>query len=121
MGKVSVRTGIPLSILFALVFSHLTFAQEGGIVKIQGRVMELDLKKNTVVINERLFIWNEKTIFSDDKGKPITVEKLSAKSWVYIEGANDKAHKRWIAKKIYLLPKYINRKELHLYSFIQKD
>jgi hypothetical protein len=121
MGKVSVRTGIPLSILFALVFSHLTFAQEGGIIKIQGRVMELDLKKNTMIVNERLFIWNEKTIFSDDKDKPITVEKLSAKSWVNIEGANDKANQRLVAKKIYLLPKFIERKERYLYPFIQQN
>jgi len=81
--------------------------------------MELDLKKSMMIVNEKLFIWNPKTIFNDEKGKPITVEKLSTKSWVYIEGENDKVHKRVVAQKIYLLPKYIDRKERHRYPFMQ--
>jgi hypothetical protein len=40
----------------ALWAGSFTFAQEGGIVKIQGRVMELDLKKSRMIVNERLFI-----------------------------------------------------------------
>jgi len=31
----------------------------------------------------------------------------------------DKAHKRAVAKKIYLLPKYIDEKEKNLYPFIK--
>jgi hypothetical protein len=49
----------------------------------------------------------------------MTVDKLRAKTWVYIEGMKDNIKKRAIAEKIYLLPKYIHEKEKHLYPFIQ--
>ena len=79
------------------------------------------MKKNTVVISERIFVWDQKTTFHNEKGAPIAIEKLRTKAWVYIEGEHDEVHKRWVAKKVYLLPKYINRKELHLYPFIEKN
>ena len=113
--------GIPFILSFLLILPALTFSAERDSIKIQGFVMELNLKKSTLVVNEKMFIWNEKTVFNDEKGSPVKLEKLKAKSWVYIEGENDRANKRWIAKKIYLLPKYIDRKELRLYPFIQKD
>jgi len=114
--------GVPFIISFLFVFSSaLTFSAERDSIKIQGIVMELNLKNSTLVVNEKTFIWNEKTVFNNEKGAPVKLEQLKAKAWVYIEGENDRAHKRWIAKKIYLLPKYINRKELHLYPFIEKD
>jgi len=87
----------------------------------QGVVMSLDLKKSTVVINEMTFVWDQQTTFHNEAGSPITIDKLRTKGWVYIEGENDKAHKRWVAKKIYLLPRFIKSKELHLYPFIQQD
>jgi hypothetical protein len=87
----------------------------------QGVVMSLDLKKSTVVINEKTFVWDQQTTFYNEAGSPITIDKLRTKGWVYIEGENDKAHKRWVAKKIYLLPKFIGSKELHLYPFIEQN
>jgi len=115
------KKGIFLSIFFLLFFSVLTFAEDVNIVKIQGVVMSLDLKKNTVVINEKTFIWDQNTTFHNEVGSPITIDKLRTKGWVYIEGENDRAHKRWVAKKIYLLPKFIDSKQRHLYPFIQQD
>jgi hypothetical protein len=115
------KKGISLTVFFLLVFSALTFGAEIGIIKMQGVVMELDLKKGTVVISEKTFVWDQKTAFYNDKGSPIKVDSLKTKGWVYIEGENDKANKRWVAKKIYLLPKYIEGKERHLYPFIQQN
>ena len=113
--------GVPFIISFLLIFSALTFSAERDSVKTQGIVMELNLKNNTFVVNEKRFLWNGQTALNNEKGTPVKLEQLKAKSWVYIEGDYDKAHNRWIAKKVYLLPKYIDRKELHLYPFIQKD
>ncbi len=125
MRKSFFAKGISLTIFFLMLFCALTFAADKNadknIVRVQGRIMELDLKKGTMVISERMFVWDQKTTFHNEKGAPVTIEKLRIKAWVYIEGENDEVHKRWVAKKVYLLPKYIGRKERHLYSFIPED
>jgi hypothetical protein len=83
--------------------------------------MELNLKNRTFLLNEKGCHWNEQTILNNEKGTPAKWEQLKANSWVYTEAEYDSAHKRWTAKKIYLLPKYIDRKELDRYPFIQKN
>jgi hypothetical protein len=115
------KKGIFLTVFFLLVFSALTFSADINRVKMQGIVMSVDLKKSTVLISEKTFVWDQKTAFYNEKGSPITVDNLKTKGWVYIEGENDKANQRWVAKKIYLLPKYIERKERYLYPFIQQN
>ena len=115
------KKGFLFTVLFLLFFSALTSAEDISIVKIQGVLMSVDLKKSTVVINEKTFFWDQQTTFYNEAGSPITIDKLRNKGWVYIEGENDKVHKRWVAKKIYLLPKFIESKNLHLYPFIEQD
>ncbi len=119
MKRIILHGGICLSIFFILVISALTFASDKGIVTTQGVVMVVDLKKKTVIINERAFTLDEKTILHNEKGSPVTLDNLRARTWVYIEGVEDKAYKRVVAKKIYLLPKYIDEKEKNLYPFIK--
>lgn len=119
MKRIILHGGISLSIFFILVISGLTFASDKGIVTTQGVVMALDLKKKTIIINERTFTYDENTIIQNGKGSPVTLDNLRARTWVYIEGVEDKAHKRVVAKKIYLLPKYIDEKEKNLYPFIK--
>jgi len=114
-----VKKGFPFIILFTLFISSLTFGSDESIVRIQGIVMDLNLQKNILIVNERTFIWAPNTIFYNEKGSPITVDKLRTKVWVYIEGVGDDVKKRVVAEKIYLLPKYIHEKEKHLYPFIQ--
>lgn len=115
------KKGILFTIFFLLIFSSLTFGEDKGVLNIQGVVMVLDLKKSMLVVNEKTFFWDQNTVFYNEKGAPITIDKLKTKGWVYIEGENDKVRKGWVAKKIYLLPKYIDRKERYLYPFIQQD
>ena len=81
--------------------------------------MAIELFKNSMVVNERLVVWDQQTFFNNEKGKPITVDQLKTKNWVYLEGVLEKEKKRVLAKKIYLIPKYIDGKEKHLYPFIQ--
>ena len=119
MKKRFINLGVLLLIVSISIISSLTFALDRDRIAMQGFVMELDLNKNVMIVNERAFFWNPQTAFFDEKGSPITVDKLRAKTWVYIEGMRDNARKRAIAEKIYLLPNYINEKEKHLYPFIQ--
>jgi len=114
-----INKGVILLICSISIISSLTFALDKDRIAIQGVVMELDLNKTVMVVNERAFFWNPQTIFYNEKGSSITVDKLRAKTWVYIEGMKDNVKKRAIAEKIYLLPKYIHEKEKHLYPFIQ--
>lgn len=72
-----------------------------------------------MVVNEKPFYWDQKTSFFNEKGLPITIDKIKTKSWVYIEGVNDKIHKSVLVKSVYLLPKRIDEKEKHLYPFIK--
>jgi type II secretory pathway component PulC len=99
--------------------ASLTFAADKDIVKTQGIIMAIDFIKNSMVVNERLVVWDQQTLFNNEKAKPITVDQLKTKNWVYLEGVLDKDRKRVLAKKIYLLPKYIDDKQKHLYPFIQ--
>lgn len=81
--------------------------------------MAIELFKNSMVVNERLVVWDQQTLFYNEKAMSITVDQFKTKNWVYLEGVLDNAKKRVLAKKIYLLPKYIDDKEKHLYPFIQ--
>jgi hypothetical protein len=110
---------IILMITVALMVSALTFASDEGIVKLQGVVMTVDVKQNTFTVNERTFSWNGQTALFNEKGLPITPDKLKLRGWVYVEGIPDKTNQRNIARKVYLIPKYINDKEKHLYSFME--
>ena len=119
MGKRFINQGVLLLILSISIISSLTFALDKDRIAIQGVVMEVDLKKNVMIVNERTFFWDPQTIFYNEKGSPITVDKLRAKTWVYIEGMRDNVRKRLVAEKIYMLPKYIDEKEKHLYPFME--
>jgi hypothetical protein len=110
--------GIFLAILFSLFISSLTFAADKDIVTFQGMVMELDWKQKIIIVNERSFAFDKNTIVHNEKGSPIPQDNLKTKTWVFVEGVKDKNQKK-LAKKIYLLPKYIDDKEKHLYPFIK--
>jgi hypothetical protein len=95
----------------------LTYGIEENIVKTQGRIMALDLKRNTMVVNEKTFVWKQNSAVYNDKGSPATIDKFRPNTWVYIEGEKD--NNKIIINKIYLLPKYVERKERHLYPFME--
>lgn len=109
---------IALLFLTLTIFS-LTFAADKDIVKTQGIIMAIEFVKNSMVVNERLVVWDQQTLFNDDKGKLITVDQLKVENWVYLEGVYDKGKKRVLASKIYLLPKCIDEKQKHRYPFMQ--
>ena len=61
-----------LIVCFIFLFSALAFAQ-GKDIQIKGKVMELDFAKKTVIVNEKTFVWDQNTLFYDEKGSPITI------------------------------------------------
>jgi len=117
--KELIKKEVPLIIIFIFIISALTFAADTNLVKMQGVVMQLDLKTNRMIVNERHFAWDDHTIINNEKGSLITIDKIKPGSWVYIEGDTDKVNKRVAIRKIYLLPKYIDDKERNRYSFMQ--
>ncbi len=111
------------------LFSGLAFAQGQGVVRMQGMVDKVYLDKKIIIINEEfIFVWDENTIFSNEKGSPITIDKFKRNNWVYIEGVSykkgkpalvrNKKDKPALIKKMYLLPKEIRVEERHLYPFM---
>lgn len=106
-------------ILFCiLIFSASAIAAEQDMVRIQGKVMELDLKRNKIVVNEKVFFWDANTLFFDENASPIKGDKFKTDTWVYIEGVRDSNIRQITIKKIYRLPRYIERDESELYPFI---
>jgi hypothetical protein len=108
-------------IVFSIfIFSALAFAlDEDKTFRIQGPVMELDLKQNIVVVNEKLFVWNEQTVFRNERGTPIDdISRLKVRTWVYMEGSFGGLNKPHVVKNIYFLPKHIEEKEKNQYPFI---
>jgi hypothetical protein len=108
-----------LTFFLVIVIAPRAVASERDGIGTQGQVMEVDLKKHVLVINERPFVLTEKTLVQDVKGAPVPMDKLKPKAWVYIVGVMDKAHQRVYASRIYMLPKYIGAKERNLYPFFQ--
>jgi hypothetical protein len=113
------KKGIPLSFIFVLVFSALPLVAGEDIVGIQAVINTLDLKKNVMIANERLFELNTKTTIHNNRGAAITIDQLKPKTWVYVEGLRDKKKRGIVAQKIYVIPKYIEDKDKRLYPFIK--
>lgn len=117
MKKYIMIEGIILIALSILPFSVSTVASEEDIVRMQGSIMSVDAKNNIMVVNEKTFTWNQSTIFNNDKGSQIGIDKFTSKSWVFIEGKRGGQY--IVIEKIYLLPKHVDYKERYLYPFMQ--
>ena len=101
------------------MISALALASSSVIYKTQGKVTEVNLKRKSLAVYETSFYWDHNTIFSNEKGSPITIEKLKPQTWVYIECEYRKNIDKRIAKKVYLLPKPVADKDKHLYPFME--
>ncbi len=113
----SVFAGLLIAVSFGIFISAATFAGDKISVRTQGVLMELNIKQTTAIVNEKLFLWNAKTKFLNEKASPISMDSFKAKSWVYVEGFRDK--NGVTAEKIYLLPGFIDGKKRNLYPFME--
>jgi hypothetical protein len=100
-----------LAVSFILLFSPLAFTAEPVAVTVQGKIMDWDLKKNMIVVNEKYFFWNAQTIFYDEKGNAIKgdrfkVKQLKMNTLVNMEAVKITTAKRqFTIKKLSLVPK----------------
>jgi len=78
-----------------------------------------NLKTSYLLINEMRIYFDGSTKIMDRNSKPIPVTLLKPKNWVYMEIEKDSTQKYFKAKKIYLLPNYVNPKEKKIYSFMK--
>jgi hypothetical protein len=104
-------TVMTLVVSLILLFSALAFTAEPVAVTVQGKIMDWDLKKNKIVVNEKYFFWNPQTIFYDEKGNAIKgdkfkVTRLKMNTLVNIEAVKNMSGKnQFTIKKLYLRPK----------------
>ncbi len=101
-----------------MIFSALSVASGQDVYKNQGAILQIDPKNNTMVVNERHFVWNQNTTFYDSKGSPADLGAFKPKSWVYIDGTTAR-NNIILIEKIYLLPKYVGKKEKNRYPFME--
>jgi hypothetical protein len=101
-----------------IIFSAMLVAAGEGLYKNQGAIAKIDLSKNTMLVNERIFVWNQNTAFYDNNSSPIGIHRFGPKSWVYIEGTIQR-NNIILIEKLYLLPKYVEKKERHRYPFME--
>jgi len=92
-----------LMMCFIFLFSALTLAQGKDVVTIAGQVMDLKVEKKIVVVNEKTFVWDQNTLFYDDKGSLVTADKLRKNFKVFIEATWVK-NKPYTITKIYISP-----------------
>jgi hypothetical protein len=101
-------TVITLVVSSMLLFSALAIPAEPQVVTIEGRIMDRDLEKNMIVVNEKYFFWNSQTLFYDGKGNAIKasqfeVEQVKKNTLVKIEAVKKTSGKRqFTIKKLYL-------------------
>lgn len=109
--------GILLVAFCIIPFPTLTLALNEGMSKTEGIIMGIDLKKNTVIVNEKMFLWDKSSLFYNERESRIDIDRFKPKSYVFIVG--EKGEKYIVVKKMYLLPKYLDKKERRLYPFMQ--
>lgn len=120
MRKKFLKNEIPLLFFFTLIFSISALAQETDVVKVQGRVMSLDFYKKEITVNEKVFALESQTLIKNEKDYSIVMDRLKPEVWVYVIGEYNRNIKKLVAKKIYLLPKYIERRERRQYPFMDE-
>ena len=93
-----------LVLCFVFLFSALAVAQGKDVVEMTGNVMNVDMAKKIVVVDEKTFVWDQNTLFYNAKGSPVTADKLRKNVKVFIEATWVK-NKPYTITKIYISPK----------------
>ncbi len=75
------------------------------VIKTKGILMEIDLKTQTLIINEKKFKWDSNTFVEDEKGYFIKIDILKPNTPIYIESVEDPLQKHLLIKKIRLIKK----------------
>ena len=104
------------AILHAFTFC---FATDGNVMRTQGLINPGgNPKAGYLIINEIRVYIDKMTQVMDHRGTPILLTEFQPKKWVYMEVEKDQSKKMVKAKKIYLLPRYINPEERKKFPFM---
>lgn len=104
------------AILHAFTFC---LAKDGNVLRTQGLINPGGkLKSGYLIINEMRVNIDKTTKVMDHRETPIPITELQPKRWVYMEVEQDQSQKTTRAKKIYLLPRYINPEERKNFPFM---
>ena len=109
----------PLILLSVLLMWGTAFTAEQTLMKFHGVVMDVDLKTNVCVVNEKQVHWFSYTSLNNEKGVLASIENLKVKDWVYVEGVNSTVNKRIEARRMPLLSKRTEENEKGFYPFIK--
>ena len=97
---------IVLIVCFVVISLAFAFAAGDQVVSIEGKVMSLNLSKNRIVVNEKIFVWDANSVLYDEKGSsiPIATDRLKKGTRVSIEATTIK-NKPYLIKNMSLLSK----------------
>lgn len=105
--------------LILLIPLSLAQAKEGNPIRTQGLINPGgNPKAGYLFINEMRVYYDRTTLLMDQREMPIPITEFTARKWVYMEVEKD-SRGRIRARKIYLLPHYINPKERKKLSFMK--
>ena len=96
---------IGLLILFVFFLFPAVVLPNNEMIKTRGILMEIDFKNNTLIINEKKFIWDSNTAIEDERGSIIKIDRLKPNTPIYMESVEDPINKRLLIKKIRLIKK----------------
>ena len=96
-----------------------SFAKENQVVRTQGLINPGgNLKAGYLLINEMRVHLDVSTSIKDAWGNVISATELKARNWVYLEMERNGAN-QLKAKRIYLLPHYVNPEERKSFAFMK--
>ncbi len=123
MGKKYLRNEWIIIFSSIFIFSALALALgEDQTVSVQGLIMDLDLQKKFVVVNEAMFTWNQNTVFHNEQGTVINnIDRLKLNTRIYVEGELGTIKNCFLAKDIYFLPKHIKGNKKNLSPYIKSS
>lgn len=105
---------------FIILISSVTMASESDVMRTQGLINPGgDLKSGYLLINEMRIYIDQTTKLMDHHSGIIPVTEFKPKKWVYMEISKDPIQKAFKAKKIYLLPHYVNPGEKQKFPFMK--
>ena len=99
------RKEIILVSCLLLLFSALTIAADQKAISVRGKIEELNLVKDRMIVNEKSFVWGPGTQFFDEKGSPITKDQLKNGNRVSIEATWQKNERYYTIRTLSILPR----------------
>lgn len=105
--------------ILSLILSSPGFAEEKEFSIYQGTISSVEGLPGYIIVNERQFPLLDDAEIKDSKERHANLSDLKEGKWVYI--VSEDSPNGFKAKRIYLLPKYINKNEKDNYPFMKKE